>query len=284
MRRRELLHLFRHGPFSAFEIVYRAAIVYANLCQTPANHLTRSSAYDGLDPSEKSAISYFMGMTLAKLFADKLLNVPLLMHLDVYRTELQPVHLSRSRPDLVGRNSAGHWIAIESKGRTNEYDAKALERAKEQVENLSGIQGVVPTLRVALLAYFDDGILECVIDDPDERKTKEEVVDIPLTKEKLFEGYYRPFREWLREAPGAESEQIGNRRYRVGYLPEVDLSVGISDDLLAVENVKAAERPRERSSTEHQYEGPDGLLIRVGELWSEDNMQREPQERRIVVV
>src|SRR5688500_5816132 len=58
--RRELLHLFRYGPFSAFEIVYRTAVLYANLCETPASGLTRSSAYNGLDPSEKSAISYFM--------------------------------------------------------------------------------------------------------------------------------------------------------------------------------------------------------------------------------
>jgi len=53
-------------------------------------------------------------------------------------------------------------------------------------------------LHVALLAYFDEGILECAIDDPeDTRKSKKEKVDIPLTKEKLIQGYYRPFREWL---------------------------------------------------------------------------------------
>jgi hypothetical protein len=256
-------------------------MIYANLCETSSNTLTRSSAYDGLDPSEKSAISYFMGMTLAKLFADKLLDVPWLMHLDVYRAELQPTAIrGRSRPDLVGQNSTGEWIAIESKGRTNEYDRIALERAKGQVENLSGIQGVAPALRVAMLAYFDDGILECAIDDPDKKKTKaREEVDLPLTKERLLEGYYRPFREWLREAPNTRTEEIGTRQYIVGYMPEVDISVGISDDLL-LENVEAQARPRERSSTDRQYEGPDGVLVRVGELWSEPNMRRQPQERR----
>ena len=65
--RAELLHLLRYGPFSIFEIVYRAAMLFANLQETTANTFRRSSAYDGLDPSEKSAISYFLGMTLAKL-------------------------------------------------------------------------------------------------------------------------------------------------------------------------------------------------------------------------
>src|SRR5687767_5554365 len=61
--RAELLHLMRYGPFSAFEIVYRAAILFANLRETGAAQLERSEAYDGLDPSEKGAVSYFMGLT-----------------------------------------------------------------------------------------------------------------------------------------------------------------------------------------------------------------------------
>lgn len=280
--RRELLHLFRHGPFSAFEIVYRAAILYANLCETPGNTLTRSSAYDGLDPSEKSAISYFMGMTLAKLFGDKLLDIPWLMHLDVYRDELQPIFVQgQSRPDLVGQNSAHEWIAVESKGRTNEFEERPLERAKEQLENLATIQGTALTLRVALLAYFEEGILECALDDPDKKNIGErEKFDIPLTREKLIEGYYRPFREWLPEAPEARQEQIGNRVYRVAYLPEVDISVGCSEDLLRVDPVEGVVRRRQRFSTDNQYEAPDGLLVRVGELWSEENMRRQPQERQ----
>src|SRR5687767_4042942 len=82
--RAELFHILRHGPFSAFEIIYRAAIVYANLRETGTGELARSKAYEGLDPSEKGAISYFMGLTLAKLLSEKLLDVPWLMHLDVY--------------------------------------------------------------------------------------------------------------------------------------------------------------------------------------------------------
>lgn len=41
----------RFGIYSAFEVMYRYAIVYANLRETALNRLTRSDAYDALDPS-----------------------------------------------------------------------------------------------------------------------------------------------------------------------------------------------------------------------------------------
>lgn len=223
-----------------------------------------------------------MGMTLAKLLADKLLDVPWLMHLDVYRAQLGPELLSgNSRPDLVGQNPSGDWIGVESKGRTNDFDQVALNRAKEQVENLSTISGVAPILRVALLAYFDDGTLACALNDPNEhdRKDVTELPDIPLTRDELIEGYYRPFREWLREAPNIELEEIDNRQYRVGYLPEVDVSIGIEDDLLVDTSLNIATKRRAPRSRENEYQAPDGLVVRVGELWSEANMQRQPQER-----
>src|SRR5580704_6560954 len=74
--------VLQFGVFSTFEIVYRAALIYANLRQTATGDLGRSDAYDGLDPSEKSAISYFLGLTLSKLFAEQCLKVLWLLHLD----------------------------------------------------------------------------------------------------------------------------------------------------------------------------------------------------------
>ena len=56
--------VLQFGLFSAYEIVYRAAIVYANIMETAGGGLFRSAAYDGLDPSEKGAVSYFLGLLL----------------------------------------------------------------------------------------------------------------------------------------------------------------------------------------------------------------------------
>jgi len=96
----------------------------------------------------------FLGMTLAKLFSRRLLSVPWLMHLDVYRQQLQPILLGRSKPDFVGLNTLYDWIVLEAKGRTNEYEESVLQSAKVQTQQLSTIQGNQPVLRVGSLAYF----------------------------------------------------------------------------------------------------------------------------------
>src|SRR5689334_2089708 len=86
--RGSLAHVVQHGQFSMFEIVYRSAILYANLLERPDGYFGRSQAYDGLDPSEKGAISYFLGLTLTKAFAEQMLRIPWLMHVDVYRPRI----------------------------------------------------------------------------------------------------------------------------------------------------------------------------------------------------
>jgi hypothetical protein len=283
--RSELLHLMRHGPFSAFEMVYRAAILFANLRETSTSDLSRSEAYDGLDPSEKGAVSYFMGLTVAKLFAHRLLDVPWLMHLDVYREELRPVLHGTGKPDLVGKNSGGAWIAIESKGRTHGHDAQAMARAKEQVESLASVSGQPLALRVALLAHFGEGVLQCAANDPEETSKRSRRIDLPLSEEKLFEGYYRPFREWLREAPNARTESVRGQRFVLAETPEVDLTVGVSEEIVRGETplrrrAQVAERGTvAEEEVDKAYLGADGVLVRVGTLWSEENMRREPQER-----
>jgi hypothetical protein len=81
---------------------------------------------------------------------------------------LQP---RETRPDLVGQNTAGQWVAIESKGRAKGGDARALERAKEQVEALVSVSGVAPALRIALQAHFESGALNYTLDDPNKARS-----------------------------------------------------------------------------------------------------------------
>jgi hypothetical protein len=106
--RREWHHVVMHGIYSRYEIAYRACLLFANLTEAPGDHITRSNAYNALDPSEKGAVSYFFGLTLAKLFSDHVLNAPWMMHLAVYLNQLQPIIFnSTRRPDLVGQDVAG---------------------------------------------------------------------------------------------------------------------------------------------------------------------------------
>ena len=75
-----------HGESSLYEAIYRLLIVRANLKEA-GGYLEKTNSFKGLDPSEKGAVSYFLGLASAKLFSARLLGVPYLMHLAVYQTQ-----------------------------------------------------------------------------------------------------------------------------------------------------------------------------------------------------
>ncbi len=274
----QLAHMTQYGVFSAFEFMYRAAIIYANLVETSSGRLRRSSAYDGLDPSEKGAISYFIGMTVAKLFANRLLSVPWLMHLDVYRQQLQPILVGKSKPDFVGLNANNGWVVLEAKGRTNDYEESVLQAAKTQTQQLTTIQGTQPVLRVASLAYFAAGNLEFTALDPRQKKGEGKFGDLPLTRNEFLKIYYRPIQTWLGETTEVRRIRVGGQSYRVASFPEFDLSVGLSDE--AERQLATAELVKHSSRIEHnEFIGGDGVLIRLGTIWSDEKMRLEPQAR-----
>jgi hypothetical protein len=228
----QLQDLALYGVFSALEMTYRTAIVYANLQETPVGYVRRSAAYDGLDPSEKGAISYFIGLTLAKLMAGRLLSVPWLMHLDVYRAILDPVLLGASKPDLVGLTQDGEWIVVEAKGRTNTFVASVLTDAKLQTQQLTTIQGMAPVLRMATLSFFDSaGILRMAVEDP-KSEQRMRIPDLPLTPGLILESYYRPFETRIERALATKQEKLRGQTFRVAQLPELDMWVGLSETRL----------------------------------------------------
>ena len=128
--------VFRHGRHSLFEMFYRYCMIYANLQTSYSNHIIKSRAYKSLDPSEKSAISYFLGLTFTKLMATRLFGIPWLMHLDVYKNHLSILTGGR-RPDLVGQDSWGRWSVFEAKGRTSRKEPGVVATAKAQTRGLS---------------------------------------------------------------------------------------------------------------------------------------------------
>src|SRR5207244_2687161 len=115
-----------------------------------AYRLRRTGAARALDPTEKGAVNYFMGMTMCKLFAAKLLQAPWVLHLDVFGPTVQAqVMTGRSRPDLVGQiHNTNDWIAMESKGRISPPSADAKTKAKNQALRVTAVGGVAPLYHV----------------------------------------------------------------------------------------------------------------------------------------
>jgi len=150
-------YVFRHGAASVYEAVFRWSLVRMALEQRGprGSRLRRTTAAKTLDPTEKGAVSYFLGMTFCKLFATELLNTPWLLHLDVCRPSLNPVLTGRSRPDLVGRvNGTRQWHAFECKGRISPPDATTKTKAKNQAQRLVSVNGTPCTLHVGAIVTF----------------------------------------------------------------------------------------------------------------------------------
>ena len=54
--------VIKHGTYSVLEILWRIAMVRANLVENSDGRLRKSTSYISLDPSEKGAVSFFFGM------------------------------------------------------------------------------------------------------------------------------------------------------------------------------------------------------------------------------
>lgn len=250
-------------------------MIFANLREDEVSQIRRSEAYDGLDPSEKGAISYFVGLTMAKAFAELTLNVPWLMHLDVYREELAVALAGQSRPDLVGQTTDGHWVGIEAKGRSNAFEMNALNNAKAQAQMLGTVGGEEPVLRIGMLTHFTGERLQFRVRDPhadDERHR----VELPLNRERLMEGYYRPFRTLLSRSE--QTIELRGEQFRISHTDNADLAVGLAERRMEA-NAPSLTVAEHQGDGEKYYVGRDGVVVILGSLWSPSNMAREPQSR-----
>ena len=152
--------VIQYGPHSYYEMVYRTAMIFANLQEGFDGHLYKSPAYNALDPSEKSAVSYFIGLTFTKLLADKLMGIPYLMHLEIYSEEIERVYgpinyrRGKSRPDLIGISPTLNPHVFEAKGRSGRFDNVAFTKAKNQARMVVDVGGVKPVINVGGEAFF----------------------------------------------------------------------------------------------------------------------------------
>lgn len=278
-------HLLAHRWHSLADLVVRSHTIYANLKQR-GQHVERSTLYDSLDPTEKGATSYFLGMTMAKLFSEKLFDTSWLFHVSHASSNGAAISFNRgskSQPDLIGQTSTGDWIVIEAKGRTNYLNSAAMLKAKEQTKMIRLINGVPPTLRVALQAYFDSR-LTVRIDDPSD--SKPEALDIKLDMDAAMARYYA-----IAKAVTAKSgtrETIGNQQYLTHFDQDSGVTIGVEVQLSEslstgkYEQVSASRKRLNLSVVELDANSAvyaDGLFVRLDNRWSKDFMTFDPEAR-----
>jgi len=262
-------YVFMHGDASAYEAIFRWSLVRMSLEQYGSRrlYLQRTNAAKTLDPTEKGAVSYFLGMTFCKLFATKLLNTPWLLHLDVFGHQLNAILKSRSRPDLVGmEQTTGAWHAFECKGRVSQPDPTAKDKAKQQAQRITSINGTPCGLHIGAITYFRRDILNFYWRDPDPYKGKK--FEIQLVPD-VWRYYYAPVIRLI-----SQNEDYSNKIVNELMLPvkNLDLQVSIYPEiaqLLLKDEWELARKKALESADKIKEAGyqPDGILVKAGETW-----------------
>jgi hypothetical protein len=235
-----------------------------------AMRLRRTSAFEGLDPTEKGAISYFLGMTFCKVFSSRLLQTPWLLHLDVFKSVIATSVLGRSRPDLFGQQSrTGDWLAFETKGRASKPSAADRAKAKHQATRLVSVAGSACALHVGTFTFFVNDALNFHWIDPPTEGVRP--LKIPEIRE-AWRYYYEPVRAlWNAQDDTARNPQGGGVTVTVD---EFDLKIHIHENLvplLLLEAWEAAQKAAFDAEEEFKADGfqADGLKIECGPSWRE---------------
>lgn len=263
-------HVFRYGQPSFHEAIFRLALVRMAVEQDWNRYLCRTDAFAALDPTEKGMVSYFLGMTLCKLFASRLLLTPWLLHLDVFRPVLNSVTLGRSRPDLVGEDNRGNWHAFESKGRSSVPSSADKSKAKAQAQRLISVNGRNCSLQVGSFAFFRSNVLEFYWRDPE--PDSRDTIELPRP-EGEWRYYYEPA---LSLASGADSEPMAAER------EQADVEVKIHPKVRRLLQQGRWSQARHlafesRAALISDGYQPDGIKLTAGESWARPY---EPRERR----
>lgn len=272
------------GPYSVYELSYRAFMIRANL-RRHSFGLGRSPAFNALDRSEKSAVSYCLGLTCTKLLIERLLGQKWLMHYDNYLAATGRT-VKGVRPDLLGIADDGTWVIVECKGRSGGFDAKAFDRALVQSKSVVGAP--VGSLRIASEAYFAAGHQEELsirIEDPEPPSPQV----IRLDADVHVQAYYQTLLDIL-STPDQRIVEIESTTAAVAALPAMDLEIGLVHPVLealhaesdvfahvkaAVDSVAGPSRDAAGRQAAGRFPdstypvAPDGIVIVLGSSWDQ---------------
>ena len=262
--------VFSHGTASAYEAIFRISLVRMALEQRGlvTSRLRRTAVAATLDPSEKGAVSYFLGLTFCKLFAAKLLNTPWLLHLDVFGRSVHAVLKQRSRPDMVGQETGnGRWHAFECKGRVSGPSADDKNKAKRQANRLVSVGGTACSLHVGAFTFFHYDALNFYWRDPPPEAARG--LDLEFNPQ-YWRYHYEPL---FRAIEAASSVSPGSNAPDVVPLEMTDVQAGIHPEIAKHLRDQQWEKARTaairmKDVLRDQGYHPDGIKIVPGASWS----------------
>ena len=283
--RPSLYHVFKHSKSAINEAVFRLSLVRMAIESGNADqHLHRTEAFDALDPTEKGAVTYFLGMVICKIFADKCLSTPWMLHVDVFGDQWKvQIDTGRSRPDLFGeQTSTNDWHVFESKGRSEPIRQADKANVKRQAQRVLSVNGVSPKLFIGACSYFKQNTLHFYWCDPTPNnfdKSSHIKLKLPVN---AWSEHYRLVVEVMRAADLLTQfpEYPANLDAPLAEISELDVTVGVHPEVSRYlfdgdyDKVRTAASTLHtiadslRSDSESMYRD-DGLIVRSGKSWSE---------------
>jgi hypothetical protein len=273
-------YVFQHGAASKYEALFRWSLIRMAVEQFgPAAHrLRRTDAAKTLDPTEKGAVSYFLGMAVCKMFAEKLLDTPWLMHLDVFRAQIGAVLREGSRPDLIGQSRTGQWMAFESKGRISQPDATTKTKAKGQARRCIRVNTTPVTFHIGAITYLANDVLRFFWRDPEPNEDElRNAFRITVSDADWFY-YYAPVFDLVRANRDTYERML--REPVLLRVEEADLEIGIEPQVLKFLSQgqwsAAREWCNEHAARLRQSEAQaDGIRLVPGQSWLAPFERRE---------
>ncbi|MEX3171604.1 hypothetical protein AB4M04_05855 [Serratia quinivorans] len=177
--------LLINDEFSFQEIINRITLI-RSILDLSNNEIYKSVIYKNSDPTEKTFMSFMLGMAISKLLSQKLINVPWLAHLHMLKTPMTYSQNTKSRPDLVGRNPQGDYVIVEAKGTSGKYNDSTQTKALNQLNVIKTVNGVTPILYIASQLYFDTS-MSAKFQDPE---SDQDGLDIEFSDGEYFGSYY----------------------------------------------------------------------------------------------
>ena len=170
----DVYHIFRYNYYSIYDILFRIYLLMSSLNFTQkSNYINNSILFDNMDPSEKGAVNYFLGMTFSKLVASKIFNIKWLGHYSWYYHNgmVNNNSKSRSTADLIGLDVKNNeWAIFEAKGRNDHQYTSPLQKAIEQAKGIKYyVNGKKCTICIGSVLYRDKSNknISIVLEDPE---------------------------------------------------------------------------------------------------------------------
>lgn len=214
-------------------IIQKFLLVQANI-ESNQNGMNLHHSFHNHVSDQKRIVSYNLGMAFAKYYAEKLLEIPNLTHLETLKkigavTFVKQTGKSKE-PDLVGMTSNGDWHVFEAKGMSSNKLASEVIKAKNQARQISTIHGQNPVSLSACATFLGNDRITSLIEDPESDGEKK----IEVKKELFYEGYYNSFfafRELLnRKSKKDKFENVDYQAFNIK-TKDLELTIGLESEV-----------------------------------------------------